>query len=357
MSVKIEKIAASELKAKPDQNKLGFGVNFTDYMLVMSYREGDGWQEPVIKKYGNFSLDPAAMSLHYGQAIFEGLKAYRGKDDQIHLFRPEDNLRRMNDSASRMCMPNIPVGEVLEALKKLLDLERDWVPGTPGATLYIRPTMIATEAALGVRPSREYLFFIILSPVGAYYAEGFNPVKIYVTDDYVRAVRGGVGNVKTAGNYAASIMAALEAQGKGYTQVLWLDAIERKYVEEIGTSNIFFMINDELITPALSGSILPGITRDSVIKLAMEWGIKVTEREISIDEVIAALEDGSLQEAFASGTAAVISPVGALNYKGKEFAINGEETGQLAQRLFDELQGLQFGEGEDPFGWRLTIDQ
>ena len=357
MSVRIEKVAESELKAKPDQGDLGFGVHFTDHMLVMSYREGDGWQEPLIKKYENFSLDPAAMALHYGQAIFEGLKAYRGKDDLIYLFRPEDNLHRMNDSATRMCMPNIPVSEVLEAMKKLLDLDRDWVPGTLGATLYVRPTMIATEAALGVRPALEYLFFIILSPVGAYYAEGFNPVKIYVTDDYVRAVRGGVGNVKTAGNYAASIMAALEAQGKGYTQVLWLDAIERKYVEEIGTSNIFFMINNELVTPALSGSILPGITRDSVIKLSQDWGIKVAEREISIDEVIAALEDGSLQEAFASGTAAVISPVGALNYKGKEFAINGEQTGQLAQRLFDELQGIQFGEGEDPFDWRLSIDQ
>ena len=356
MSVRIEKVAESELKAKPDQDDLGFGVHFTDHMLVMSYREGDGWQDPLIKKYEDFSLDPASMALHYGQAIFEGLKAYRGKDDLIYLFRPEDNLRRMNDSATRMCMPNIPVEEVMEAMKKLLDLERDWVPGKPGASLYVRPTMIATEAALGVRPALEYLFFVILSPVGAYYAEGFNPVKIYVTDDYVRAVRGGVGNVKTAGNYAASIMAALEAQGKGYTQVLWLDAIERKYVEEIGTSNIFFMINDELITPALSGSILPGITRDSVIKLSREWGIKVTEREISIDEVIAALEDGSLQEAFASGTAAVISPVGALNYKGKEFAINGEKTGQLAQRLFDELQGIQFGEGEDPFNWRISID-
>ncbi len=356
MGIKVERVAESELKVKPDEKALGFGVHFTDHMLVMSYREGEGWHEPVIKKYGDFSLDPAAMALHYGQAIFEGLKAYRGKDDRIILFRPADNLHRMNDSATRMCMPKIPVDEVLAAMEKLLDIERDWVPGAAGASLYIRPTMIASEAALGVRPAREYLFFIILSPVGAYYPEGFNPVKIYVTDNYVRAVKGGVGNVKTAGNYAASIMAALEAKEKGYTQVLWLDAIERKYVEEIGTSNIFFMINGELVTPALSGSILPGITRDSVIKLAGSWGIKVTERPIAIDEVIAALEDGSLQEIFASGTAAVISPVGALNYKGKEYPVNSEKTGPFAQRLFDELQGIQFGDREDQFGWRVFLD-
>lgn len=355
MGIKIEKVADHELKAKPDENALGFGVHFTDHMLVMSYREGEGWQEPVIKKYGDFSLDPAAMSLHYGQAIFEGLKAYRNKNDEIFLFRPADNLRRLNDSATRMCMPNIPVEEVLAAMEKLLDIERDWVPSVTGSSLYIRPTMIATEAALGVRPAKEYLFYVILSPVGAYYPEGFNPVKIYVTNNYVRAVKGGVGNVKTAGNYAASIMAALEAQEKGYTQVLWLDAIERKYVEEIGTSNIFFMINDELVTPALSGSILPGITRDSVIKLAGAWDIKVTERPVSIDEVIAALEDGSLQEIFASGTAAVISPVGALNYKGTEYPVNSEKTGPLAQRLFDELQGIQFGDRQDQFGWRITL--
>jgi branched-chain amino acid aminotransferase len=356
MSVRVEKISQSGLKAKPDGKKLGFGIHFTDYMLVMSYREGAGWAAPVIKKYGDFSLDPAAMVLHYGQAIFEGLKAYRGKDDRIHLFRPADNLRRMNNSATRMCMPEIPADEVLAAMKQLLDLERAWVPAIDGASLYIRPTMIATEAALGVRPAREYLFYIILSPVGAYYPEGFNPVKIYVTDNYVRAVKGGVGNVKTAGNYAASIMAALEAQEKGYTQVLWLDAVERRFVEEIGTSNIFFLINDELVTPALSGSILPGITRDSVIKLAEAWGIGVVERPIAISEVISALEDGSLREIFASGTAAVISPVGALNYKGREYPVNGETTGPLAQRFFDELQGIQFGERPDDFGWRVPID-
>ncbi len=355
MRVTIEIAAAAELKAKPDQDKLGFGKYFSDHMLLMPYNSSAGWHDPVIKKYQNFSLDPAAMVYHYGQAIFEGLKAYRGEQDRIYLFRPADNLQRMNDSATRMCMPTFPVADVLMAMEKLLDLEREWVPRSPGATLYIRPTMIATEAGLGVRPAKEYLFFVILSPVGAYYPQGFNPVKIYVTDQYVRAVRGGVGQVKTAGNYAASIMAALEAQNKGYTQVLWLDAVERKYVEEIGTSNIFFKIEDELVTPALSGSILPGITRDSVIKLARSWGIKVTERAISIDEVQATIASGALQEIFASGTAAVISPVGALSYQGREFPINGEKTGPLAQRLFDELQGIQFGTRPDPFGWRVEL--
>ncbi|MBU0481011.1 MAG: branched-chain amino acid aminotransferase [Proteobacteria bacterium] len=355
MKVKRAKVPEGELKMKPDENALGFGKYFTDHMLTMAYDRKSGWGAPEVKGYQPFSLDPAAMALHYGQAIFEGLKAYRGKNDEIFLFRPEDNLRRMNDSATRMCMPTLPVPEVLSAMKSLLDLDRSWVPSSPGATLYIRPTMIATEAALGVRPAGEYLFFVIMSPVGAYYPEGFNPVKIYVTEDYVRAAPGGVGHVKTAGNYAASIMAALEAKKKGYTQVLWLDAIKRRYIEEIGTSNIFFSINGELVTPALSGSILPGITRDSVIRLAGEWGIKVTERAVAIDEVIDALADGSLQEIFASGTAAVISPVGALHYRGREYPINDEKTGPLAQRFFDEIQAIQFGDRPDPFGWRVRL--
>jgi len=355
MKVVIAKAVEGELKAKPDQNHLGFGAHFSDHMLVMSYDGPKGWHSPQIKKYQNFSLDPAAMVYHYGQAIFEGLKAYRGSEGQVFLFRPSDNLRRMNASATRMCMPPIPVEQVLAAIEKLIDLERDWVPSSPGASLYIRPTMIATEAALGVRPAKEYMFFVILSPVGAYYPEGFNPVKIYVTDKYVRAVKGGVGNVKTAGNYAASIMAALEAKQKGFTQVLWLDAVERRYVEEIGTSNIFFVINGELVTPALSGSILPGITRDSVIKLASSWGIKVNERPIAIDEVLAKIADGCLREIFATGTAAVISPVGALSYQDREYSINGGKTGSFAQRLYDELQGIQYGAKPDPFGWRVEV--
>ncbi|MBU0731000.1 MAG: branched-chain amino acid aminotransferase, partial [Proteobacteria bacterium] len=309
----------------------------------------------VVVPYQSFQLDPAAMVFHYGQAIFEGLKAYRSKDDTIYLFRPEANLERMNISAARMCMPEIDVPAVLEALKILLRVEKDWVPKAHGATLYIRPTMIASEAGLGVRPAKKFLFYIILSPVGAYYPEGFNPVKIFVTDKYVRAVPGGVGNAKTAGNYAASLMASVDAHNQGFTQVLWLDAIERKYIEEVGTSNIFFLIDDELITPPLSGSILPGITRDSVLQLTRDWGIKVTERRISIDEVLEASRSGAMQEVFGTGTAAVISPVGSLHYRGEDCQVNGGRTGALAQKLFDELQAIQFGEKEDPHGWMVAI--
>jgi branched-chain amino acid aminotransferase len=349
--ITITKAPDAQLKPKPDEKALGFGAIFTDHMFIMHYDEDKGWHDAEICPYHNFSLDPAAMVLHYGQAIFEGLKAYRGRDNQIHLFRPQDNLERMNVSASRMCMPTINTDEVLHALKSLLQIEQDWVPGINGASLYIRPTMVATEAGLGVRPANQYIFFIILSPVGAYYPEGFNPVKIYVTDKYVRAVPGGVGSAKTAGNYAASIMAAVEAQEQGFTQVLWLDAVERKYIEEVGTMNIFFVINDEVITPPLSGSILPGLTRDSVIKLVKDWGLNVVERLISIDEVFAAGKSGALKEVFGTGTAAVISPVGSLHFRDITCTVNNGDTGQLAQRLFDELQSMQYGEKNDPYGW------
>jgi branched-chain amino acid aminotransferase len=355
MDIRLETLDSGQLKAKPDQNNLGFGKYMSDHMFVMRYKEDTGWHDPVITGYKNFSLDPAAMVLHYGQAIFEGLKAYRGKDDQIFLFRPEDNLRRMNVSAERMCMPQLPVDTVLKGLKTLVRTDQDWVPSTPGASLYIRPTMVATEAGLGVRPAKEYLFFIITSPVGAYYPEGFNPVKIFVTDKYVRAVPGGVGHVKTAGNYAASIMAAVEAQKLGYTQVLWLDAIERKYIEEVGTMNIFFLIGDELITPPLSGSILPGITRDSVIKLTREWGYTVSEKRLSIDDIISANKNGSLKEIFGTGTAAVISPVGALSCRDTDITVNNGETGALAQRLFDEIESIQHGFQQDHHGWVTGI--
>jgi len=356
MDIRLEQEDPSGLKARPDESALGFGKNFTDHMFVMPYDRGRGWHDPVIKKYTNFSLDPAAMVFHYGQAIFEGLKAYRGAGDQIYLFRPTDNFRRMNNSAERMCMPTLPVELVLEGLKKLVRLDAEWVPRAREASLYIRPTMIATEASLGVRAASQYLFFIILSPVGAYYPEGFNPVKIFVTDKYVRAVPGGVGHVKTAGNYAASIMAAMEAKEKGFTQVLWLDAVERRYIEEVGTMNIFFLIDGELVTPPLGGSILPGITRDSVLRLASDWGVKVSERRITIDEVLAAGDRGTLQEVFGAGTAAVISPVGSLHYKGRECKVNGGKTGKLAQRLFDEIQAIQYGHKSDPHGWVVKIN-
>lgn len=355
MEILIERAEKGQLKAKPDERALGFGKYFTDHMFVMNYEKELGWHNATIKQYQNFSLDPAAMALHYGQAIFEGLKAYRGKDDQLFLFRPEDNLRRMNKTAERMCMPQIDIANVLTALKKLVNIEQAWVPAAEGATLYIRPTMVATEAGLGVRPAKQYIFFIIMSPVGAYYPEGFNPVKIFVTDKYVRAAPGGVGHVKTAGNYAASIMAAVEAQAQGFTQVLWLDAVSRRYVEEVGTMNIFFVIGEEIITPPLSGSILPGITRDSVIRLTRDWGLNVVERTIAIDEVIESNANGSLKEIFGTGTAAVISPVGELYYKGKTCTINQGRTGALSQRLFDELQALQNGFQPDPYQWVVKL--
>lgn len=355
LDIVVRKAAPDQLKRKPDQTALGFGQYFTDHMFIMQWNRQSGWHDAEILPYQNFILDPAAMVFHYGQAIFEGLKAYRSKEGEILLFRPESNFKRMNESAIRMCMPTIPVDRMIQALKALVYLDRDWIPSAKGATLYLRPTMIATEPALGLRPSDEYTFFILASPVGAYYAEGFNPVRIYVEDTYVRAVPGGVGAAKTAGNYAASVKALTEAQKKGFSQVLWLDAREHKYIEEVGTSNAFFVISDELITPPLGGSILPGITRDSVLKLARDWGMQVNERMLSIDDVLAAADNGSLQEVFSSGTAAVISPLGELQYKGKSVVVNGGKTGPVAQRLFEELQAIQFGEKEDPHNWMVRV--
>ncbi len=306
MEIKIIKALPEYLKPKPAHDKLGFGKHFTDHMFSMKYKEGKGWHDPVIEPYHPLQLDPTAMCLHYGQEIFEGLKAYRGPQNEIYLFRPTENIRRMNASAERLCMAQIDEAIFLDALKKFVVLEKDWIPGAKGSSLYIRPTLIATEAALGVHPANEYLFFIIAGPVGAYYANGFSPTKIYVSEEYVRAAPGGTGAIKAAGNYAASLYASRIATNMGYTQVLWLDAREKKYVEEVGTSNIFFLIGDELITTPLGGTILPGVTRNSVIKLAAHLGVKVVERPLAIDEVIAASEKGTLKESFASGTAAII---------------------------------------------------
>ena len=355
LEVTVEKRSESQLKEKPAPDALGFGRHFTDHMFMMTWDRQKGWHDARICPYQNFDLDPASVVFHYGQAIFEGLKAYRGENDQIYLFRPEDNLERMNRSALRMCMPRIPVDKVLKSLKALLYLERDWIPTSEGATLYIRPTMMGVEPFLGVRPADLYTFFIILSPVGAYYSEGFNPTKIFVSDEHVRAIKGGVGNVKTAGNYAASLLTSEVAKKAGYTQVLWLDACEHKYVEEVGTSNIFFVIGDQLITPPLEGSILGGITRDSVLKLAEKWGVAAVERRITIDEVLAASRDGSLREAFGTGTAAVISPIGEFFYKEEVYTVNGGEIGELSRRLFDELQAIQAGRAEDPFKWVVRV--
>jgi branched-chain amino acid aminotransferase len=356
MEIHITPIAPDKMKTKPaDENNLGFGKIFTDHLFIMKYTEKDWWHNASIEPYRPLILDPAAMCFHYAQEIFEGLKAYRGKDNSIYLFRPEANIRRMNRSAERLCMPPVDEAFFMDVLKKLVLLEKDWIPRNYGTSLYIRPTMIATEKAVGLHISSEYIFFIILSPVGAYYPQGFNPTKIYVNERYVRSAVGGTGDCKAAGNYAASFYAGKEANDMGYTQVLWLDAKEHRYVEEVGTSNIFFVIGDSLITPPLSGSILPGVTRESVIQLATAWGIPVEERSLSMDEILAAHRDGTLKEVFASGTAAVISPVGHIYYKESEYCINEDTAGPLAERLYHTILQIQYGEQEDPFGWRVEI--
>ena len=356
MEIRIVKVEPAKMKPKPaDESKLGFGKIFTDHFFTMQYHADLGWYDAMIEPYRLISLEPTALCFHYGQEIFEGLKAYRGRDDQIFLFRPYENIKRMNDSADRLCMPKIDPELFMDALKKLILIEKDWIPRTRGASLYIRPTMIATEAALGVHDSNAYLFFIIVGPVGVYYPQGFSPTSMYVTDEYVRAVRGGIGYCKAAGNYAASLRASKVAMEKGFTQVLWLDAIERKYIEEVGTSNVFFLIGEELITPPLGGSILPGVTRNSVIQMARTWNIRVSERPISIDELLDSSANGSLKEAFASGTAAIVSPIGKISYKGRAIIINNEETGTLTKKLYNEILQIQYGEKDDPFGWRMPV--
>ncbi len=342
---------ALSFKPKPDDDKLGFGTIFTDHMFNMDYHPDKGWTDPRIEPYGPIVMDPSTMVLHYGQAAFEGLKAYRTPNGGIQLFRAKDNFARLNRSCRALCIPEFDEGFLLSSLKTLLEMEKDWVPSAPETSLYIRPTVVSMDPFLGVRASYTYRYFVILSPVGAYYAEGFNPVKIWVTPEYVRAVRGGLGEAKTPANYAASLYAGEEAHRKGYTQVLWLDGVEQRYVEEVGSMNIFFLIDDELITPALNGSILPGITRDSVLAMARRWNMKVTERRITIDEVMEAHDSGTLQEVFGSGTAAVISPVGELKYGDRVISIGDGQVGALAKKLFASIKEIQYGQADDPFGW------
>lgn len=353
--MEIKVVKSTNLKQKPDQNSLGFGKYFTDHMFIMDYEEGKGWFDPRIVPYAPISLDPSAMIFHYGQAIFEGLKAYKNADGNINLFRPSKNMERVNISNERLCIPAIDVDFAVEALTKLVAIEKDWIPTAPGTSLYIRPFIIATDPQLGVHPSHTYKFMIILSPVGSYYKEGLNPVKIYIEDEYVRAVKGGIGFAKTPGNYAASLKAQLKAEKLGYSQVLWLDGVERKYIEEVGTMNVFFKIGDEIATPALNGSILSGITRDSAIEVLKAKGYKVSERKISIEEVYEAAEKGILEEVFGTGTAAVISPVGELNWAGKKLTINNGEIGEVSQLLYNEITGIQSGKCEDKFNWILEI--
>lgn len=353
-TIKIEKTTTP--KQKPDQNNLGFGNFFTDHMFIMNYTEGQGWHSARIVPYQNIALDPAAMVFHYGQEVFEGLKAYRGENGKIILFRPEKNMERLNISNERLCIPQIDEAFGVEAIKALVQVDADWIPNAKDASLYIRPFIIATDPFLGVRAGKEYMFMVILSPVGAYYPEGLDPVRIFVETEYVRSVKGGLGFTKAGANYVASMKAQNKAKELHYTQVLWLDGVERKYIEEVGTMNVFFVIDNKVITPALEGSILSGITRRSCIEMLESWGLELEERRISIDEISKAADECRLNEAFGTGTAAVISPIGELCYNGKCMKINNGEIGTLSQKLYDTLTGIQWGKIEDTFGWTTNVE-
>lgn len=342
-------------KQKPDPSSLGFGKYFTDHMFLMDYYEGKGWVDPRIVPYGPLPLEPSAMCLHYGQEVFEGMKAYRRENGGAVLFRPDKNMARLNVSNERLCIPLIDEAFCVEAIRRLVEVDKDWIPEGENTALYIRPFIIAVDPALGVHPAKHLMFIVIMSPVGSYYKEGINPVKIYVEKKYVRAVKGGMGFTKTAGNYSASLKAQDEAEKKGYTQVLWLDGVERRYIEEVGTMNVFFKINGEVITPSLEGSILSGITRMSCIDVLRSKGYKVTERRLALDEVVAAAENGTLEEAFGTGTAAVISPIGELIVDDKTIKINGGEIGEVSHLLYDTIVGIQNGKVEDTFGWIKNV--
>ncbi len=350
-----------KLKKKTNELKipdnLGFGKVFTDHMFVMDYNENMGWHNPVIQPVENLSLHPATMFFHYGQGIFEGLKAFKTIDGEPVIFRPEDHIKRFNNSARRLCIPEVDPDFLLNAIVELISLEKDWLPSKKGEAIYIRPFIFGTDPFLGVKPSSTYKLIVMLSPVGAYYAEGFKPVKILVQNDFVRAVRKGMGECKYPGNYAASLLAQEEAHEKGFTQVLWLDGIEQKYIEEVGTMNIFIRFKDEIATPELSGSILPGVTRISVLKILNEWGMNATERLISIDEVLAEYDKGNVLEIFGTGTAAIISSVGLLNYKDRDLTFGKDEPGELAIKLFNEITAIQYGEKEDSYGWLTYVEK
>ncbi|GAA0447254.1 branched-chain amino acid aminotransferase [Lentibacillus halophilus] len=346
----------SSRKEKPRDDELEFGKTFADHMFVMDYSEAQGWHDARIVPYEPLTMEPSSMVFHYGQSVFEGMKAYLTPEGDAQLFRPERNFKRMNHSNDRLCIPPIDEAFALKALKQLVSLEKEWIPKAMGTSLYIRPFIISTEPFLGVAPSRYYKFMIILSPVGAYYEEGINPIKIAVENDYVRTVKGGTGEAKTGGNYAASLKAQ-EAAEEGIAQVLWLDGMEKKYIEEVGSMNVFFKIDGKVVTPALNGSILEGVTRDSVIELLKHWEIPVDERKLSIDELYQAHQEGKLEEAFGAGTAAVISPIGQLVWSGHHLDINQGETGAIAKQLYNTLTGIQYGEIIDPFGWIVPIEE
>ena len=355
LNIKIEKTANPKPIPGPE-NPLVFGTIFTDHMFVMDYEKGKGWIDPRIIPYQPLMMDPSSMVFHYGQEMFEGMKAYKSEEGKILLFRPDKNIERSNKTNDRLCIPLIPEEDYLQALKTLVSTDADWIPTLPGTSLYIRPFIIATDPFLGVRPSNTYKFIIILSPVGAYYPEGLNPVKIWIEDEYVRAVRGGLGEAKAGANYVASMKAQVKAHDAGYSQVLWLDGVERKYIEEVGAMNIFFKIKGTVVTPVLNGSILPGVTRDSCIELCKSWGIPVEERKISAKELFDAAVDGTLEEVWGTGTAAVVSPVGHLREGDHVVQIQDGGIGELSQRLYDTITGIQLGKIEGPKGWSVVVD-
>ncbi|ANU09441.1 branched-chain amino acid aminotransferase [Planococcus antarcticus DSM 14505] len=351
----LEVVENTSKKEKPAKDQVPFGTTFTDYMYVLEYEIEKGWYDPKIVPYGPITLDPAAMIFHYGQTVFEGMKAYHTEDGRILLFRPEKNFERLNLSSERLSIPPIDEQQALEHLTQLIKLEKEWVPKTPGTSLYIRPYIISTDANLAVGPSQTYKYMVILSPVGSYFPGGLQPVVIHVEDKFTRAVKGGTGMAKTAGNYSSGYQAQANAKKEGNADVLWLDGVEKKYIEEVGSMNIFFKINGEVITPELNGSILKGITRTSIIELLGTWGVTVTEKRVSIAELYEAYEAGQVEEVFGTGTAAVISPVGELNWQGKKMIINNHEIGELSQKLYDTITGIQTGKIEDTLGWTVEI--
>ena len=354
LNIKYELV--TEKKAKPDWDNLGFGKYFTDHMFIMDYDKGQGWHDARIVPYQNLSLDPACMVFHYAQEMFEGLKAYRTPNGSVQLFRPDQNIDRMNRTNERLCIPQLEKEDVLDALRAFVKVEEDWVPVKDGTSLYLRPFIIATDVQLGVHPSKSYKFMIIACPVGAYYAEGIKPVKIFVEREYVRAVKGGTGFAKVGGNYACSLIGQEKAEKMGYSQVLWLDGIEHKYIDEVGAMNVFFVLDGTVVTPALEeGNILPGVTRRSSIQLLRDMGYTVEERKLSLAEVEEAYANGKLDEAFGTGTAAVVSPMGLLDTGDQKMVINNNEIGPVAQKLYDTLTGIQWGKVEDKFGWTVKV--
>ena len=353
MKITITKTASP--KTKPNDSELGFGKYFTDHMLISDYNEDEGWHNTRIVPFENLSIHPASTVLHYGTEIFEGLKAYRRSDGKVQLFRPMENVRRLNNSAERLCLPQIPEEDSLQMLIEFVKCEQDWTPSSPGTSLYLRPCMFGNDETLGLHSIKNARYVIIASPVGSYYKEGINPVRIMIEDEDVRAVRGGTGYAKCGGNYAASTRAGERAEKKGYSQVLWLDGVERKYIEEVGAMNVMFKIGDEIVTPKLTGSILPGITRKSCIEVLKNQGYTVNERLLSLEELEKAMEDGTLEEAWGCGTAAVVSPIGELCYKDKKCIINNGKIGKVTQELYDTLTGIQWGTMPDTYGWTYEI--